>query len=92
VFQTKQGEQAWFLSQGPGLFKKHCVGWAGRRVGRILGASESGGGSTMVMMPGVTRPVDLPNGPTKRLNLPFIGILLPLEEFEQFQDFFHPVQ
>ena len=46
----------------------------------------------MVMMPGVTRPVDLPNRPTKRLNLPFIGILLPLEQFEHFQNLFHFLQ
>ena len=44
------------------------------------------------MMPSVTRPIDLPNCPTKRLNLPFIRILLPLEEFEHLQNLFHFVQ
>jgi hypothetical protein len=43
--------------------------------------SESNRWSTMVMMPCVTRPVDLPNRPTKRFNLPFVGGLLSFEEF-----------
>jgi hypothetical protein len=48
--------------------------------GANLLVSESSRWSTM-MMPCVTRPVDLPNRPTKRLNLPFVGSLLSFEEF-----------